>query len=61
MDDTVALLERRMALMESQMESLDTSMRRLAEVGEFHMALSGGEDSTSDTAPAPDAGTDPAS
>ena len=32
--DSVALLERRMALLEQQMESLDTSVKRLAEVAE---------------------------
>ncbi|NJD20307.1 MAG: hypothetical protein FIA95_13630 [Gemmatimonadetes bacterium] len=42
-EDTVALLERRMALLEQQMESLDTSVKRLAEVAEFHRALSSGE------------------
>jgi len=49
-DESVAILERRMALMESQMEALDSSVRRLAEVGEFHMALSAGD--------APDAETE---
>lgn len=53
LDDTVAILERRMALMETQMESLDSSMKRLADVGEFHMALSAGEAPQSDKASAP--------
>ena len=43
MEDTVAILERRMALMEQQMESLDGSVKRLAEVAEFHQALGSGE------------------
>lgn len=53
LDESVALLERRMALMETQMESLDSSVRRLAEVGEFHMALSAGEatDTEAETEP----------
>ena len=50
-DDSIAILERRMALMETQMESLDSSIRRLAEVGEFHMALSEGEAPESETEP----------
>lgn len=53
LDDTVAILERRMALMETQMESLDSSMKRLADVSEFHMALSAGEAAESDKAAAP--------
>ena len=42
-EDTVAILERRMALMEQQMESLDASVKRLAEAAEFHQALKSGE------------------
>jgi len=48
-DDSIAILERRMALMETQMESLDASLRRLAEVGEFHMALSAGDAAETET------------
>lgn len=43
MEDTVAILERRMALLEQQMESLDGSVKRLAEVAEFHRELQSGE------------------
>jgi len=43
MEETVAILERRMALLEQQMESLDGSVKHLAEVAEFHRALSSGE------------------
>jgi len=43
MEDTVAILERRMALLEQQLESLDGSVKRLAEVAEFHQALKSGE------------------
>ncbi len=42
MEDTVGILERRMALLEQQMESLDGSVKRLAEVAEFHKALGSG-------------------
>jgi len=42
-EDSVAILERRLALMEQQMESLDGSVKRLAEVAEFHRALGSGE------------------
>ncbi|MHB1194014.1 MAG: hypothetical protein ACYC6F_13310 [Longimicrobiales bacterium] len=43
MEDSVAILERRMALLEQQMESLDGSVKRLAEVAEFHQALGSGD------------------
>ena len=43
MEDSVAILERRMALLEQQMESLDGSVKRLAEVAEFHKALGSGD------------------
>ena len=39
LDESVHIMERRMALMEQQIESLDASVRRLAEVTEFHTAL----------------------
>jgi len=41
-EDQVGILERRMALLEQQMESLDNSVQRLAEVAEFHKALEAG-------------------
>lgn len=44
LDETVHILERRMALMEQQIESMDSSLRRLAEVSEFHHALEEGDD-----------------
>ena len=43
LDESVNILERRMALMEQQLESIDGSVRRLAEVSEFHRALEKGE------------------
>lgn len=42
-EDTVGILERRMALLEQQMESLEGSVQRLTEVSEFHRALESGE------------------
>jgi hypothetical protein len=43
LEDTVGILERRMALMEQQMESIEGSMKRLEEVGEFQRALESGK------------------
>lgn len=42
LDESVHILERRMALMEQQIESLGASVKRLAEVTEFHNELSAG-------------------
>jgi hypothetical protein len=42
LDDSVHIMERRMALMEQQIESMESSMKRLAEVTEFHDALGTG-------------------
>lgn len=55
-DETVHILERRMALMEQQIESLDHSVRQLAEVTEFHRALGTGNPD----APTARGGSDPA-
>lgn len=41
-EDNVAILERRMALLEQQMESLDGSVKQLAEVADFHRQLGAG-------------------
>lgn len=41
--DSVHILERRMALMEQQIESMEGSMRRLTEIREFHRELESGE------------------
>ncbi len=43
LDETVHILERRMALMEQQVESMEGSVRRLAEISEFHHALKEGD------------------
>ncbi len=42
LDESVHIMERRMALMEQQIESLDASVKRLTEVTEFHAALGEG-------------------
>ena len=42
-EESVRILERRMSLLESQIESIDSSVNRLLEVGEFHHKLSSGE------------------
>lgn len=41
--DTLEVLERRMALLEQQVESLDGSVRNLADVGDFNRALDSGD------------------
>lgn len=43
LDETVHILERRLALMEQQIESMEGSVRRLAEISEFHHALGAGD------------------
>lgn len=42
LEDTVGIMERRMALLESQMESLDSSVKQIAEAVDFHRALASG-------------------
>jgi hypothetical protein len=42
LDESVHILERRMALIEQQIEAMESSVRRLAEVSEFHHALEEG-------------------
>lgn len=42
LDDTVGVLERRMALMEQQIEAMEGSVRRIAEATEFHRELETG-------------------
>ena len=41
-DETVRILERRLALLEQQIETLDSSVTRLAEAAEFHRELRSG-------------------
>lgn len=42
LDETVQIMDRRMALMEQQIESMDGTVRRLADVAEFHRSLDSG-------------------
>lgn len=42
MDASVHIMERRMALMEQQIQSLESTIEQLVEVTEFHTALQGG-------------------
>lgn len=42
-EESVRILERRMALLESQVESIDASVSRLADVSEFHRELAAGD------------------
>lgn len=60
LDETVHILERRMALMEQQLESMDESMERLTEIVEFHRALNEGEDADTAGGLAPGDETEPA-
>lgn len=46
MAESIGILERRMALLEQQLESLDGSVKQLAEVADFHRALASGEGGT---------------
>lgn len=41
-EESVGILERRMALLEQQIDSLDGSVKQLVEVSEFHRALKSG-------------------
>ncbi len=41
LDETVGILERRMALMEQQIETMEGSVRQIAEATEFQRALAG--------------------
>ena len=42
LEETVQILERRLALMEQQMESMETSVRRIADAQDFERALESG-------------------
>lgn len=59
--DSVHILERRMALMEQQIEQMDNSVRQLVEVTDFHRQLgSGSSEATPTQTPAPAPRKDPA-
>ncbi len=50
-NETISILERRMALMESQIESIESNVKRLVDVTDFHQQLQSGP-----TPRAPEAG-----
>ncbi len=52
LDETVHILERRLELQEHQIEQLESAVRRLTDVSEFHEKLTAGEppSKSSDTA-----------
>lgn len=63
LEETVDILERRMAFLETRMESMDTSLRRLADAVEFDAELRAPEarrSLSSDTSPATPHGTEDA-
>ena len=41
-NETISILERRMALMESQIESIESNVKRLVDVTDFHQQLQSG-------------------
>jgi len=43
LEETVQILERRMALMEQQLESIEGSVKRIEEVSDFQRSLRSGE------------------
>jgi uncharacterized protein (DUF2164 family) len=43
LDETVQIMDRRMDLMEQQLEAMDGTVRRLADVAEFHRSLESGK------------------
>jgi len=53
MDESLQIMERRMALMEAQLETLGSSMNRLEETARFDAQLRAGPDNTKDEFPAP--------
>lgn len=56
-DESVSILERRMALMEQQIESIESNVRHLVEIGEFQNQLGSGA-STEPRKVAPPEGTE---
>ena len=57
LDEEVKILDRRMALMEQQLEGMDSALRRLEEVGDFNRALRAGESGQSQESGGPSEGT----
>lgn len=50
-EETVKILERRVAFLEQQLESMEHSLTRLEEVSEFHERLESGADARGSVAP----------
>lgn len=48
MDESLQIVERRLALMETQMEVLENSMKRLEEASDFEAQLRSGSDAAND-------------
>ncbi len=53
MDESFQIMERRMALMEAQLETLGSSMTRLEETARFDAQLRAGPENTQEEFPAP--------
>jgi len=53
MDESLQIVERRLALMETQMEGLEASMRRLEEASNFDAQLRSGPEGARDRLPSP--------
>ena len=47
LEETVGIMERRLALMEQQMEAMESSVKRIGDAADFHRALSSGEGAAS--------------
>lgn len=58
-DETVQMLERRVALLEQQLDAMESSVGRLEETSRFDAALRGQEDQTSALISPPSPGSDP--
>jgi hypothetical protein len=53
MDESLQIIERRLALMETQMEVMENSMRRLEDTSEFDAQLRSGSEDMKDRLPSP--------
>ena len=53
MDESLQIVERRLALLETQMEGLEASMKRLEETSNFHAQLRSGPEGARDQLPSP--------
>ncbi len=53
MDESLQIVERRLALMETQMETLENSMKRLEEASDFEAQLRSGSTAANSQLPSP--------